>query len=257
MFDFKNFSFSKKKESGLTNQSGLYLIINKTTSKIYLGCASDLAQRKGDHHRNFKNPDRTTSVYSSMSPDLNLAGADSFYFVPILAFPIQNVIHIPSIPFTKNQQVSSFLEEFVESVLLEDFIGPSAPANIKNLFYNVKVSGRFQENNKYGGSPNSGSPSASLFYALNSGSGEIAFESVSAAAKILNCETKNIRTKRDKNILQPLTAEEFKNFSSRPRLKPKGSFKVTNQGVEDFKNNYKDIVEELRKELTPNKRKSN
>jgi hypothetical protein len=44
-----------KLKFGLTGNSGIYLIINRVTRRIYLGGAANLAQRKGEHNRTFKN----------------------------------------------------------------------------------------------------------------------------------------------------------------------------------------------------------
>nr|CAA79653.1 unknown [Chlamydomonas reinhardtii] len=106
-FDYSNFLITKQQASGLTNRIGLYLLINSKTKRIYLGGASDLAQRKGDHHRCLNDPDRAArKLATSMRDDLKVSQSTDFFFVPLL---IINNISGVSITDKKTPSVTTVL----------------------------------------------------------------------------------------------------------------------------------------------------
>lgn len=206
-FNFDDYSFEKNNSSGLTGKCGIYLIINKPKQKIYLGSSHNLAQRKGDHKRNFTNPKRIDKVYKSMVNDLLFGSPSDFYFIPILTFAKSNIIGLQGTAVDHSQQIKRFLDSFVEKLLLEFYlVSEHASAHYKEIFYNEKTTGEFQQGNKYGGAPGSGLPSASICFE------NYAWESVSAAAKTFNYTNKTIRNKRDQNIFKSLTKQEFELF---------------------------------------------
>lgn len=152
----------KDRQSGLTGNSGIYLIINRVTRRIYLGGAANLAQRKGEHNRTFKNQ----TLQTAMRADLNAGSAEDFYFVPIIIFSTDDVRADPIKPIeqkvTYKQQIASFLDNYVEKPLLEGYL----KSNDEQVFYNVKTVGKFEIGNTFGGSPNSGSPSSDEYLAI-------------------------------------------------------------------------------------------
>jgi len=183
-FDYSKFPLEKQQNSGLTKKIGLYLLINSKTKRIYLGSASNLSQRKGDHHRCLNDPIRAASKLAvSIRDDLNIGESTDFFFVPLLI--INNIYGGSAMEKqTSNQKVSNFLDTYVEGPLLTNYL-----ASKPSIFYNVKTVGAFETGNTFGGSPTSGSPSQPVTY------GDYAWESVSAAAKSFNVDTKLIRTK--------------------------------------------------------------
>lgn len=130
-FDFSIFPFTKQQGSGLTGKSGLYLIINQKTKRIYLGGAGDLAQRKGDHWRSFKTPGRPLA--QTMLADLQAGKPEDFCFVPLLTITSNRVTGLDNTK-TFNQNLSEFLDNYVENPLLTHYLAVSS-----NMFYNWAV----------------------------------------------------------------------------------------------------------------------
>jgi hypothetical protein len=96
-----------------------------------------------------------------------------------------------SINKSLNQQVSKFLEDYVESILLIHYLS----SNLKGVFYNQKVVGAFEKGNLYGGSPKSGKPSQAVCFQ------NYAWESESAAASSFDVDKKLLRTKIDNGFI--------------------------------------------------------
>ena len=145
----------------------------------------------------------------TMLADLLEGSASEFYFVPIVVFKQKLVLGLTvTKSSTVKEQIVSFLNESVETPLLEEFL--SHP-NFCNIFYNVKTVGPFEKGNKEGGSPKSGAPDKPLLF--EEGEDKYAWESVSAAAKCLGKDRKSIRLQRDKGTkLKNITKTEYENF---------------------------------------------
>lgn len=94
-FNYSNYSFKRNPTSGLTNKSGLYLIINKRTKRFYLGGTTNLAQRKGEHKQTLNNPNRIATRLSNkkMFKDLKEGEFQDFCFVPILILTKAHASH--------------------------------------------------------------------------------------------------------------------------------------------------------------------
>lgn len=204
-FNYDSYTSISQKDiqSGLTGKSGIYLIINRATRRIYLGGAADLAQRKGEHNKTFKNK----TLQTAMRDDLNAGSAKDFYFVPIIIFSTNNIA-APIKPIeqkmTYKQQIALFLDCFVEKPLLETYLTSNT---LRALFYNMKTVGKFEKGNTFGGAPNSGSPSRPICYE------NYAWESIVwMEAETFNVDRKLIRAKRDNGVMFEITVEEFSNF---------------------------------------------
>lgn len=215
--DLSLFSFEKNYTSGLTGYAGLYLIINKKKKKIYLGGASDLAQRKGDHHRTLNNPaKRETKLATSIRTDLKeglkseaFLRVNDFYFIPLSLLPPSNFKNFDLTKKTQNEEIAAFLDNYVEKPLLELFLNSPdyLTSPLKEAFYNVKTEGKFTKGNKYGGSPNSGQASKPVCFE------NFAWESISAAANCFAVDEALVRSKIKKNLMAFITTEEFNSFS--------------------------------------------
>lgn len=117
----------------------------------------------------------------------------------------------------KNQDINKFLIE-IEKLVLVKLLAQNF------ILYNQKFGGLFEKGNKFGGSPNSGTPSAHV--KMN----DIAFESVSCAAKSLKVQPKTIRNYINKfETVDYLTQEEW--------LKWQGE-KILNGKEEEFYKSY-------------------
>jgi len=236
-FDYSSYTFGRTQNSGLTNKSGLYLIINRKTKRVYLGGTANLAQRKGEHNLTLTNQDRITKLQSGMRKDLEIGTAEDFYFVPIIIFTAANVLIAESSVGQKensyNQQVASFLDSYAEKPLLEAYL----ISDLKQVFYNEKTVGTFEKGNTFGGSPNSGQPAKAIRYK------NYAWDSVTAASNTFGVDRRLIREKRDQGLMSAITKEEFNNFAGA---------KITNANALEF---FKDKQEEysvLLAELFPN-----
>jgi hypothetical protein len=230
-FPASNYPFEKVMNSGLTGLAGVYLIVNQKTMKIYLGGASDLAQRKGDHKRNFTDPGRLQKVSPALREDLASGSFQDFCFVPLLGFSRNNVLGLTQ-THTLNQEIVSFLDTEVESLLLEELIG--VDSKIKQYFYNTKTIGKFQEGNTYGGAPQSGTQDRPLSFE------NYAWESVKAAATSLDCDRKMIRLKRGAGIVKEISPEEYTAFTG---------IRISNKEAATFFNGKEEELLVLRQKL--------
>jgi hypothetical protein len=146
-FAYDPWTFERNPTSGLTNQLGLYLIVNRRSflRGIYLGSSINLALRKADYNRNFNEPDR---LYQSMIPDLNEHRRDSFYFIPLIVFNIDQVIPDDTVqPVNVDDQVRRFFDEKVEASMLRFYLSDACA--YREMFYNVSIVGRFQPGNNF------------------------------------------------------------------------------------------------------------
>ena len=55
-FDYYPHSFQRDPKSQLTKVSGIYLIVNQKTKKVYIGSTNNLSQRKGEHKKGLNSP---------------------------------------------------------------------------------------------------------------------------------------------------------------------------------------------------------
>lgn len=230
-FPFESFSFEKRKRN-LTKKAGFYLIINKRTSKFYLGSTSNLAQRKGEHKKNLTSPIRNKKLSPTIRSELLEGDFTDFFFVPVLAFYANNVV------VNENRNINKFLDEEVENLLLKDFISEDSP--YKSYFYNLTTIGTFQNKNKMGGTPQSGALDKPLCFE------NFTWESVSAAAFSLMVDRKTIRNKCNNDIFKFITTDEFE--------KSQG-IRITNLEAVNFFKNKKQILIDLRNKLKLRKNK--
>lgn len=121
--------------------------------------------------------------------------AFDFYFVPLVIVDPKNKNELDTF-----QQIA--LLDTVEEKVLENFLFSSNTL----CFYNVKTTNKFQKNNTYGGSPQSGRPNKPIRFR------NYAWESVSAAAKHLQWDRKTIRNFIARGLITNLTFEEWQNF---------------------------------------------
>lgn len=221
----KLYPFAAAQNSGLSKKIGLYGIVNTKTQKMYLGGASDVSQRKGDHYRSFNNPAKTATKSRLSQPmliDLQSGSISDFCFVPIITLDQTQVTNLTT-GSTLNQQVSNFLDKLVEAPLLTGLFS-SHPGNI----YNTRTVGAFVAGNKAGGSPASGKPDAPFAFVLNDGQNpprNFAWESVSAGAKCFGITTKSVRHARDNAKVKQITTAEFNSFTGT---------KITNANAAQF-----------------------
>lgn len=219
-FDYTLFPFTKQQFSNLTGKSGLYLIINKKTKRIYLGSAANLAQRKGDHWRNFNTPSRFKKLALSMRTDLKAGSPNDFVFVPLLVVKKENIQVLQHKTF--NQQVSEFFDTYVEGLLLNYYL-----TNLPDVFYNIKTVGQFMPGNTFGGAQESGLPSKPVSYTIciNNQNVSYAWESITAAANTFKVDRKLIRDKVLKKKMVTLDPVEYEQFSG---------VKISNQEAKSF-----------------------
>lgn len=206
--NLSQYPFTKVQSSGLTSQSGLYIIANSKTKKIYLGGASDLAQRKGDHKRTFTDPAKKVKLQTGLRHDLDNGNFTDFHFIPVLIFNQSQVVGLTTTK-TINQQIGAFLDTYVEGPLLNQLFTTN-PSDL----YNTKQVGPFQKGNTFGGSPNSGASSEAVAYETKQNPPRLyAWESVSALANCFGVDRKLVRVKRQQQILKPLTKQEYASFN--------------------------------------------
>jgi hypothetical protein len=234
-FDYSSFTFLRKLKSGLTDHCGFYLIINKETKKVYLGSTSDLSQRKGEHHKNLTSTSEDLSV--NMREDVINCGPDSFFFVPLVRIPFTSFEGLSvetnlQTTLSQRQQTAQFLENFVETSLLEFYLN----SENKDVFYNVKVTGAFQKGNTFGGSSGSGLPSKHVCFEV------YAWESKSGLANSFDVDNKSVNYKTKTGLIKELSDEEFNNFSG---------IKIFNGEAKTYFNNKPEIYKRLRLKLFP------
>lgn len=205
-FDYEHFPFEKQQNSGLTKKAGLYAVLNKKTKKLYIGCTTNLAQRKGDHYRNLNDPDsRREKLSPAFLAERETSEITDFYFVPLL------VIENPEQLEVNNQRLLKFLENYVENILLEDFLN-RPPEKLfgfspTDVFLNVTAVGRFVTQVKTARSPESGEASSPISYE------NYAWESKSAAGHWFGVARKLINSKIAKGTIFELTKEEYERFT--------------------------------------------
>ena len=103
---------------------------------------------------------------------LKISAIEDFIFVPVVISDNSQFKYLSTNEKAKRNDIESFLLE-IETMVLKRLIARGLD------LYNQKFGGLFEKNNKFGGSPNSGTPS------LHVKIGNVAFESVSCAAKAL------------------------------------------------------------------------
>lgn len=192
------FSFERKKGSGLNVCAGLYAIVNSRTKKIYVGGTTNLSQRKGEHKKGLFDGIRSNKLLKSFEVDLQTGEENDFSFIPLVVFP-KSIFQY----FSNLKEFQNLLEEEFETPLLKEFLLDSQNSS---FFYNQKTIGGFQENNIFGGTPQSGCANQAIQYQ------EYAWESISAAAKSLQVDRKSIRNKRSQGIFRSITQREYENF---------------------------------------------
>jgi len=156
-FFYDSFVFLKNNKSGLTNVSGVYLIINRQTQKVYLGSTKNLAQRKGEHRLSLFDPTKSHKLLNSLKLDLETGKPTDFYFVPLCGFP-----KTFATKHFEQKEFQDFLDRQIEMLILTEFLNEQNPYS--SFFYNVKTLGVFEIQNKYGGSFLSGLPSQAIMF---------------------------------------------------------------------------------------------
>lgn len=159
----------------------------------------NLAQRKGEHRVALFDSTKRKKLSNSFKPDLDTGQPTDFYFVPLLGFS-KKLINGSFEP----KEFSKYLDEQIEMPILAEFFQEDNP--YRNFFYNVKTLGVFSIENKYGGTPQNGSPSQAVFFE------NYAWENVTAAAISLKVSSKSIRNKREQGLFKNISQNQFQNF---------------------------------------------
>ena len=212
-FEQKDFWKSAQGVQGTTNYFGWYAIINQKNGRINFGsCTGDFAQRKGEYQRDFRefreNPQmRNPRLYASLRKEIveNNDTEEDFVFVPLVLLSkadfnkfFKNRISnqgVPKTPWLQDIE-KEVLDFFIESPLYKD------------RFYNTKSTSLFQPGNTSGGfRPETVEPVAEV-----GGENPRAFESVSAAAAILNRDRRSIRNYISKGTFRRITSEEWNSW---------------------------------------------
>lgn len=232
-FDYSSFTLGRNLGSGLTKMAGIYLMVNQRTKKIYLGGTGDLSQRKADYKKYLNKPESLSKLSPKMREDREAGQAADFYFVPLVALDSREVTNLSGITTestTGRGKLSIFLDSQVEQPLLKEFL----QSDKASVFYNMKVEGRFEEGNRYGGTPQSGNPDKPVVL------GNYAWESISGAAKSFNKDRKTIRKRLDNGPLREITSEEFENFVG---------IKISNAEASEFFQDKQEEYSKLYREL--------
>lgn len=239
--------FGRNLGSGLTNQAGVYIIINRRTKKFYIGSSADLAQRKGEHSRNFKNPGRLGSrsvINPAISADLEAPGSYSdFYFAAVFCFPHTQRTGASS-KILDNSFCQDLFDLTIEKGIIEHFLTDEA---FKNRCYNTRSIGRFERGNTFGGSPQSGSPAKPVAL-LDAENGKMlyAWESVTAAANSLGLAPATIRNYRTDGKLVEISTSEYESFEGP---------KISNAEATYYFNNKQDLRADIANRLQPRRRR--
>jgi len=208
-FDQGNFWESSEGVQGTTNFFGWYAIINKKNGKINFGsCTGDFAQRKGEYQRDFRefreNPQvRNPRLYASLRKEIeeNNCTEDDFVFAPLVLLSKRDFN-----PLFNNRasgldlQKTPWLQD-IEKEVLDFFL--ESPI-YKDRFYNTRSTSLFLPGNTSGGfRPGNVAPVAEV------GGQNRAFESVSAAAAILQRDRGSICYYIERGTFKRLTLEEW------------------------------------------------
>lgn len=195
--------------------AGLYLLVHTKSGQFYIGSSVNLGQRRREIRAAFQTPyiakKRKSGNGETLIPAFNKKVLEfikqnpdaikDFYFIPLIFFDKQNLS-------LEGKALSSYLDLNVESRLITHVFNTD-PLNKK--IFNVKAVGAFQENNTFGGSPESGSEDCPV--ALQNPENPLdilcAFESISAAANMLGVSPRAIRYYRDKGIMVNINKDEF------------------------------------------------
>jgi hypothetical protein len=204
-------------KSGITGKAGFYLIFNLKNKKVYLGETRNLATRKATYMQGMREATKVSAEEAgidSLSLDkqlrkftvvkqvqLKISAIEDFLFVPVVISDNSQFRYLTTNEKAKRSDIDRFLLE-IETMVLKRLITRGL-----NL-YNQKFGGLFEKKNKFGGSPNSGNPS------LHIKIGNVAFESVSCAAKSLGVTRKTIRNYINKYAsVDYLTKEQWTNWT--------------------------------------------
>lgn len=207
-----DYSWKRQPGSGLTNQAGIYALVNLPLKKVYLGGTSDLAQRKGEYKSWLSNPSRHAKLPNAIEADIKVGKLEDFFFVPLVTIP-QSCLSFPATVSSKKtvgsnvtlgKEISQFLDLEVEKPILQTLLAQPAAAQ---TVYNQKTVGTFVMGNQQGGSPQSGSPSKAVMFQ------NYAWESKSAAAKSLGKHPKTIRNYTDAGKFTEITIADYEAFS--------------------------------------------
>jgi hypothetical protein len=203
--DLSDYLLTKRNaKSGLTKQAGVYLLLNITRGTIYIGSSSSLAQRKGELARDFKNPNRRgqrSVINPGIRQDLIDTPLDDYYFIPLVIFSTSE-----KTPY----ELSVFLDNYVESQVIAYCFENS---ELKTRCLNTREVGRFKAKNTYGGTPQSGALDRPVGLKIPGTNNFICvWESVSAAAKSLDCANKTIRNRRDAGLLIEVSTTFYEAF---------------------------------------------
>jgi hypothetical protein len=206
-------------KSGITGKAGFYLIFNLKNKNVYLGETINLATRKATYMQGMREATKVSAEKAqeggyALSLDkqlrkftivkqvqLKISDIEDFIFVPVVISDNSQFRYLATNEKAKRKDIDRFLLE-IETMVLKRLINRGL-----NL-YNQKFGGLFEKKNKFGGSPNSGTPS------LHIKIGNVAFESVSCAAQSLGVTRKTIRNYITKYAsVDYLTEEQWTNWT--------------------------------------------
>jgi len=213
------------KGSGLTKASGWYMVYNKRTGKFNFGYGTNLSLRKAYYKQDlkefFKNLNSSGELvsgaptrfklYPAICKDIlesNSKMAD-FYFIPLLCYKQTKFIFDTN--FLNNTTLVKAIENFLQKVEKPVLTFLLQEKQLQSLLYNVKDTGRFEQGNTYGGSPNSGKADKPLAEQDNG----YAWESVTVCANFLGVSNKAIRHHRGDEAnksFKSITKEEWENW---------------------------------------------
>lgn len=119
----KGLTIKRTPNSNLTNKPGLYLLCLPNVSMFYIGSSSNLAQRKGEHHRDIKNK---TCRYGDIVI-LEHEDLEAIRFIPLVVFDGKQVVsnisgcNLDSLFFQSKKEATEFFSE-VELMTIDRII---------------------------------------------------------------------------------------------------------------------------------------
>lgn len=212
-FDYTGYSFGRMFGSGLTQLPGFYLVINRLSTKLYLGCTHNLGQRKGEYNNNFSNRD---SLYASMREDLSQYRRDSFYYIPLCAITRSCFLNVNA-----SVDITNFLQDYVERPLLTELLNDAS--SMRQNIYNVQTGNTFEVGNQFG-AQGGGSPKQAVAFR-----NEFAWESVSLAARSFGFTNRALRSHRDQERFVNISQENFESFAG---------IKITEENFAEIQEQY-------------------
>lgn len=212
------YAFGRNPSSGLTDKLGYYLVYCLKTSQFYIGATTHVAQRKGDHHRDFKlwvnqsTNDRRSRLPHGIKKCMtqHQCQIEDFVFMPLMLFTKTQIG--PGALSLTNEQVEELLTTIEKQVIYYFKKHPM----FKKRVLNVQTGSRFLPGNRYGGSPQSGIPMRPVAETT----GEFAWESALLCARCFGIAPKTIRNRMKGNAIafRYIEPETFANWPTESQI---------------------------------------